>query len=299
VTARAHLERRLEAALAPLLKPADAGPTDFSEPPGEPALTASDSVSWRLFKNPVALLIGGVAAVILEFAEPRVRSGVWQHTRFREQPLDRLQRTGFAAMMTVYGPRSRAEALIADVTRRHQRIVGTTPDGQPYRATDRELLDWVHATASFGIVEATHTFVRPLGAVERDRFYAEGQPAALLYGAVGAPRSQAQLDALFDSMRERLEHSDIVFEFLRIVGSAPLLPRPLRPLQGLLVRAAVEITPGWVRERLGLGAHFGLRRWQRPLVGWLARRADRLLLRSSPPVQACRRLGLPDSHLQG
>ena len=52
----------------------------------------------------------------------------------------------------------------------------------------------------------------------------------------------------------------------------------LRPLQRLLVRAAVELMPGWVRERLGLGAAFGLRPWERPLVRLVgrARRSGRV-----------------------
>jgi uncharacterized protein (DUF2236 family) len=52
-------------------------------PAGEPALAAPDSVSWRVFKNPVSLFVGGVTAVILELAEPRVRTGVWEHSSFR------------------------------------------------------------------------------------------------------------------------------------------------------------------------------------------------------------------------
>lgn len=50
---------------------------DFSSPVGEAALLAPDSVQWRVYKNPIALGIGGIAAVLLEFAEPRIRSGVW------------------------------------------------------------------------------------------------------------------------------------------------------------------------------------------------------------------------------
>ena len=53
---------------------AAAEPTvDFLQPAGEPALITPDSVSWRIFKNPVALYIGGIAAVPLELAESRVR----------------------------------------------------------------------------------------------------------------------------------------------------------------------------------------------------------------------------------
>ena len=292
------IQRRLEAAALELLQPTGtARPQDFAQPAGEPALTAPDSVSWQVFKNPLVLFIGGATAVVLELAEPRVRTGVWQHTSFREQPLARMQRTGLAALMTVYGPRSRAEALIASVARMHERIDGVTPGGQRYRATEPELLDWVHATASFGFLEACETYVRRLDDDAGDRYYAEGRPAALLYGAAGAPRSRAELHALFDAMQPKLERSDIVFEFLRIMAGAPLLPGPMRWMQPLLVKAAVEITPQRVRERLGLDACWDLRPWQRALVTQVARLADRLMLCSSPPVQSCRRLGLPDDYL--
>ncbi|RLM48855.1 DUF2236 domain-containing protein, partial [Halobellus sp. Atlit-31R] len=88
---------------------------DFSRPPGEPALAPHDGVAWQVFANPVALFIGGVAAVLLELAEPSVRAGVWENSSFRRDPVMRLRRTGFAAMMTVYGPRSAAQQLIARV----------------------------------------------------------------------------------------------------------------------------------------------------------------------------------------
>lgn len=269
----------------------------FAYPGGEPALVPADSVSWRIFKNPIALFVGGVAAVILELAEPAVRTGVWEHSGFRKDPRRRLERTGMAAMVTVYGARSVAEAMVAGIVRRHDRVTGTTPAGEPYRANDPRLLTWVQATAAFGFIEAYRQYVRPLAPAEIDQAYAEGAPAARLYGAVDPPRSDAERKALFDAMRKRLEPSPIVFEFVSIMGTAPIVPRPLRSVQRLLVRAAVEIVPGWVRERLGLGSDLGLSPWQRRLVGWAGAVADRIVLRSSPPVQSCRRLGLPADYL--
>jgi uncharacterized protein (DUF2236 family) len=59
-----------------------------------------------VFRNPLSLFVGGITAVLLELAEPRVRTGVWEHTAFRTQPQQRLQRTGLAAMVTVYAARS-------------------------------------------------------------------------------------------------------------------------------------------------------------------------------------------------
>lgn len=299
-TARAMLplalSRRLDTAASALLRPEGRG-VDFSRPPGEPALVRPDSVSWQVFKNPVSIFIGGVAAVILELAEPSVRSGVWEHTSFRADPMRRLQRTGLAAMVTVYGARSVAETMIAGVTRMHARVTGETPSGTAYSATDADLLTWVQATASFGFVEAYSRYVRALGREDVDRYYDEGDDAARLYGAADAPMSDAERAALFDAMRGRLEPSPIVFEFLGIMGRAPIFPAPLRPAQKMLVRAAVDLVPWWVRDLLGLHRAHGLRPWQAPLVRQAARVSERIMLASSPPVQSSLRLGLPADYL--
>jgi uncharacterized protein (DUF2236 family) len=93
----------LELATRALLDPGDQPSVDFLRPAGEPALVSPDSVSWRVFKNPVSLFIGGVAAVIMELAEPRVRTGVWEHTTFRVDPIRRLRRTGHGLWCAQHG----------------------------------------------------------------------------------------------------------------------------------------------------------------------------------------------------
>jgi uncharacterized protein (DUF2236 family) len=254
-------------------------------------------VSWRIFKNPVSVFIGGVAAVILEFGEPRVRDGVWQHSSFRTDPLTRLQRTGLAAMITVYGPRSTAEAMIAGVVRRHDRVTGQTSAGEAYHANDPVLLDWVQATAGFGFTQAYHAYARALTDDERDSLLIESAPAAQLYGAKGAPTSQQELDALFETMKPRLVPSPIIFEFLEIMRKTPILPGLTRTLQPILVKAAVGIVPASVRERLGLDSAWNLNPIELALVRTMAKAADRLILPSSPAIQSCRRMGLPDTYL--
>jgi len=269
---------------------------DFGQPPGEAALAAPDSVSWRIFKNPVALFVGGVTAVILELAEPRVRTGVWEHSSFRSDPLTRLKRTGLAAMVTVYGARSVAEAMIAGVGRQHARIGGVTPAGTAYRADDVELLDWVQATASFGFLTAYHTLVRPLSREDRDRFYAEAAPAARLYGALGAPTSEAAWEAQLAAMLPRLERSEIVLEFLTLMRSVRIAG-PLSRLQHPLIRAAVGLVPAQVRDVLGLGREWLPRPLELPMIRAAARLADRTPIPGAPPYEASVRMGLPGEWL--
>lgn len=296
-TLRREVEDRLDKAAKAYLGDPGLAKIDFAEPKGEPALVGPDSVSWRIFKNPVTLFIGGVTAVILELAEPRVRTGVWDNTTFRSDPVRRLKRTGLAAMVTVYGAGSVAERMIAGVNRIHDRIAGVTPAGAPYAASDPELLRWVQATAAFGFMESYSAYAYPLSDEDRDRYYAEGRPAAQLYGALDSPQSLADERALFDEMLPKLEASDIIFEFLTIMKKAGAFPQPAQLAQHSLVRAAVDIVPNDVREVLGLTQRYGLRPFEGRVVRRMARRADRLVLRSSPAAQSCKRLGLSEDYL--
>ena len=272
-----------------LMRPPQGMNFDFSHPAGELALAPADGVSWQVFANPVSLFIGGVAAVLLELAEPSVRSGVWDHSSFQRDPGMRLKRTGVAAMMTVYGPRLEAEKLIARVVRMHGHVAGVTPDGVAYHANDPRLLDWVQATASFGFTEAYSRYVCALSPAEKDQAFAEAAPSARLYGATGAPQSWADWEAMLAATAPGLEESDILADFMRIMGEAPILPAPMRWLQRLLIRGAVEMTPEPVRslpQLRGRGLHFG----EATLLRAIGRAAALLPLGNTPPGQAAKRI---------
>jgi uncharacterized protein (DUF2236 family) len=291
------LQRYLNKTIDALVGAESGRHSDFARPTREEALLPADSLSWRVLKNPIALFAGGTAAVILELAEPAVRAGVWEHSSFRKDPLNRLKRTGLAAMISVYGARSVAEPMIARVVRMHASVQGTTIAGIRYSANDPRLLTWVHATAAFGFAEAYNQYVQPLSTQNLNDFYHEGAPVSRLYGAIDAPRSVAEMQALFESTRSRLAPSPIIFEFLQIMRETAAFPRPLRWLQPMLLRAAVELIPKWLRESLGLSEQYGLRAHERRLVKWAGACADRIVLPSSPAVQSCLRLGLPMTYL--
>ncbi len=64
-----------------------------------------------------------------------------------------------------------------------------------------------------------------------------------------------------------------------------------------MIRAAIDITPAWARDILGLDAKLGLRPGGARLLSLLGRAADRVPILSAPPAQACLRLGLPADYL--
>jgi uncharacterized protein (DUF2236 family) len=290
------LQRRVSAAVDSLLNGPASDGADFGAPSGEEALLPSNSVSWRVFKNPVALFIGGTAAVILELAEPAVRAGVWGHSSFRSNPIARLQRTGLAAMITVYGARRTAESMIRRVVRMHLAVQGTTEQGIHYSASDPRLLTWVHATAAYGFAAAYDRYVERLQGADLDRLYREGEPIARLYGADAPPQSRAEMQALFERVSPLLTPSQIVFDFLDIMGATPALPG-LHWMQKIMVRAAVDLLPAWVRTRLGLGPEYGMRGQDAWLAALAGAAAERIILPTTPAVQACLRLGLPSTYL--
>ena len=173
---------------------------------------------------------------------------------------------------------------------------GVTPAGEPYAANDPELLAWVLGTTGYGFGYAYSRYVRPLSGEEIDRLYAESRPAAKLYGLDEPLASRAELDALFEAMKPRLEPSPILQEFLHIMRAAPAMPRALRPLQAMFVRAAVDLTPAWARRRLAVEG-LCLRPGEEALIRQLGAAADRIPLPSSPAAQSCLRLGLSPDRL--
>ena len=270
---------------------------DFLNPEGEPAFAGPDSVSWRVFKNPIALGIGGIAAVLLEFADARIRSGVWDHSVFKTDPVGRSQRTGVAAMVGVYGPQGAARRVIQGVTNMHARVKGETPAGESYRALDVDLLDWVSATASYGFLTAYDHFVAPVSAADKTRFFAEGEAVARLYGVQHPLTSEADFHAMLDGLLPRFEPHPINTEFLDIMKSGRAAKGVPKGLQSAVVHAAVSILPVAVRERLELGSEYDLTPRGARVVRLMGAVAERIPVPQSPAGQACVRLGLPATFL--
>jgi len=268
---------------------------NYLEPPGDPGIFGPASVAWRVLSNPASVFIGGITAVLLELAEPSVRSGVWDHTDFRTDPVGRMRRTGLAAMMITYGNTRDAEAAMSRIRRVHEVITGVTPDGQLYRANDPELLTWVQVTASYGFLKAYLRYVSPgLTRTNQDRYYQESLKVCGYYGISSVPSSVAEVETYFERMRPRLQHHEILAEFLALVLNSPVISGAVLPVQRLLVQAAIDLLPPWARELLKLEKGQRLRVAMRPAVGAIVTLAGRVI-RNGPPQQALQRMRAADS----
>lgn len=160
-------------------------PFDPNRDPGDPGLTGPGSPSWRVIGEPAAIA-GGIRGLLTQVSHPLAMAGVFDHSAFREDPLGRLQRTSAYVTTSAFGSTTEAIAVAGRVRAVHPRVVGTAPDGRPYRADDPRLLVWVSIALTSSFLTA-HKLWSPdvLTPAEEDRFVAEqSRIGALLDPAV-------------------------------------------------------------------------------------------------------------------
>jgi len=268
---------------------------DFTKPAGDPGLLGPNSMGWKVSANPIVSAVGGIAAVILELAEKHVRAGVWDHSTFKVDPIRRMERTGMAAAAVTYGPTKMAQQTFDRVTRMHERVTGTTHDGDAYRAMDPKLLTWVHVTAAWGFLNAYKRYANPKLSVEdEDRYYREGEAIGKGFGAEWVPTSKAEMDAYMAEMTPKLYANDTVQEFLELVRNATPLGQAGKPVQRLITQAAIDLLPRHLQEQCGVAVSPAARPLVRPAVRALAHSAGFAMrfATNSPAHQACRRMGV-------
>jgi len=213
------------------------------------------SVTWRVHGDVTAMMVGGVASLLLQMLHPAVLAGVWDHSNFRTDMHGRLRRTAKFIALTTYGGVEEARAVIARVRAIHDQVRGVLPSGAPYAANDPALLAWVHVAETTSFLDAWMRYVEPaMPGAQQDAYFAEMAQIALALGADPVPRSRAEARALIDRYRPQLLCDERTREVARLVlGQRPnhLLGAPL---QALVMQAGVDQLPGWARRMQGLPA---------------------------------------------
>lgn len=288
-----HPRTELERGVLSLYRGASfASRIDFTQPAGDPGILGPEAVGWRVMRNPATVFMGGISAVLLEFLLPGVRAGVWDHSYFKQDPVARMQRTGLAAMVSIYGSTEQARWVGERATRMHRKVNGISADGVAYDAQDPQLQKWVAVTASYGFLQAYRRYINPrLSRAELDQYWADGQQVGQLYGDFTLPRSAAEVRDYMAEMRSQCSSSAAPAEFLALMRDTPARARITLPVQRMLIDASIDLLPTWSREMLDLEQGQARRRAQRPLVKGVVMASD-WLLRDGPAFEACRRVGV-------
>lgn len=207
---------------------------------------------WRVHED-ASMFPGGIAALLLQTLHPLAMAGVAGHSGYRSDPWGRLTRTSDYIAITTYATIPDAEALIARVRARHEQVRGKDYRGRPYRASDPDLLSWVHAAEIQAFLWAHQAYGRaPLSARDADLYVEQaGLPAARL-GVPDPPRSVAELTGVIEAMRPQLETSPEALDTVDFLLRTPPVPGVGRPGYMLLAYGAVALLPGWVRTMLGI-----------------------------------------------
>lgn len=188
---------------------------------------------WKVDRER-ALLLGGGRALLMQLAHPKVASGVADHSRFLEAPLDRLRRTMNTMWSIVFDEAEQADVALRRVKTTHQKVRGAVKDSgriteeSGYDALDPELLLWVHATLIDSALVTYELFVESLSAGDRNRYYEESKKLAALFEipAAQVPPSLAAFEAYMNTMIDG--NTLVVIPTARRLADEILHPRPWR-----------------------------------------------------------------------
>ncbi|NNC23803.1 DUF2236 domain-containing protein [Salinisphaera sp. USBA-960] len=219
---------------------------DYDAPLGDPGLFGPGSVTWVVHRDFPGMMSGGMAALMLQTLHPRALAGVRDHSRMREDILNRLRRTIRFVAGTTYAARDDAERLIEHVRRVHDHVNGAAPGGVAYSAHDPELLTWVHCTemASFlAGYERYNGITLPRWLA--DRYFDETRRVAERLGATDVPASRSQMDDYFSAVQPELCFDARAREALSWLEAIQLPSKTAGLSRRLFLGAGAALLPEW------------------------------------------------------
>lgn len=219
-------------------------------PPGPRWFQPSDPI-WRVHSD-AAMFPGGIASLLLQSLHPLAMAGVAGHSGYQGDPWGRLQRTSHYLATTTFGTVADAQDAIDRVRQVHEGVRGHDAHGRAYRASDPELLGWVHAAEILSFLQAYQVFgSRSLSPVDADRYVAQAAVPARRLGVLNPPVSVVGLQRQIEEYRGDLEATPAARDAARFLLLNPPLPLWARPGYGLLAAGGVSLLPPWAVRMLG------------------------------------------------
>ncbi len=246
--------------------------------PGDPGLCGPGSVSWKAIGD-VSVFVGAIRALLIQAAHPEAVAGVDDHSRYRDDPMGRLNRTAFYVTSATFGSMPEVEEAVDRVRAAHQGVSGTSHRGMAYDAAMPELAAWVHNTLTESFLTSYREFGPGLTEAEADRFVVEQSRVGAMLGAAPLPQTAVELHAWVRNNPALAPSPGMraAVDFLR----QPPLPARQRVGYDVLMHGAISTMPPELTNVLGLKARPGARMCAAALLRFL-----RWGLRNSPSWRA-------------
>ena len=273
-----RLRGRLSASVSGLFSQGEMPLQRTADYPGDAGLCGPGSVSWKAIGD-VSVFVGAIRALLIQAAHPEAVAGVDDHSRYRDDPMGRLNRTAYYVTAATFGAMPEVDQAVERVRAAHRGVSGTSHRGLAYDAGMPELAAWVHNTLTESFLVAYREFGPGLTEAEADRFVVEQSQVGAMLGAAPIPQTAAELHTWVRT-HPALEPSpgmQTAVDFLR----RPPLPARQRLGYAMLMQGAVATMPPELTGVLGLRARPGGRLAAAALVRFL-----RWGLRNSPSWRA-------------
>ena len=251
--------------------------------PGDAGWFGPGSTIWSVHAD-AATLVGGIRALLVQAMHPTVLAGFDQHSDYREEPETRLQRTATFVTVTTFGTSRQAEEACERVRRAHATVRGRTPSGEPYDASDPELLGWVHLALADSLAVAVDRFGRTR--FDLDAYLADMAVVGERLAAAHVPHDADELAAAWEHYRPQLAVTDATSRAHEFLLDPPLPARIRYPYRVLAAAAAASLPP---ELRPLLAARPVLPDVPARLVGRAATRLLAVVLGRSPAAAAATR----------
>ncbi len=231
-------------------------------PPWLEAVAAGDDAGlflptdapWVVHRD-FATLVGGIRALLLQAMHPGALGGVTQHSRYEEDPLGRLSGTIRWLTVTTFGSLQAVQQEASRVNRMHDKVSGKYQDKQgnlqDYRASDKDLLLWVHIAFMDSFLRSHQLYSRAKIPGGADAYVKLWGKSVEPLGLTAVPANESELLKTMSDYASVLNCDAKALSVIRWIKDAPL-PKPAKPVYALLFQAALASLPEEIQSKIGM-----------------------------------------------